>query len=452
MKTKTKSLFISYILACFVILGGFVYSNYLQTETYKLYLKNCYQHSFAELVNSVNEIDTALQKSLYATSPSMVSAVCTEVFGKSTSAQMAMSELPFSNYEIEQMSSFITKVGDYAYMLAKNAAGGAAYTEEEYKNLTALSEAATMMSGNLTQLLADINDGVITITELSRAQNEVEAASDSTTPAKLGDSIDLMENEFPETPSLIYDGPFSEHILQMKPRMLEGKAEISEDDALRIAAYFLGLKPELVQNNGTREGTVPVFILSAKASGGEVTIEVAKKGGIVINVTNSKIVTKAAISAEDAVSIAKRFLEKNGYPQMTESYWMVQGNTAIINFAYTQNDVICYTDLVKVTVALDNGNVSGFDALGYVMSHYQRDIPVPGVSETEAKKMVSENLNILSHSMTIIPTDGKNEVFCHEFKCESSDGRHYIVYINAITGVEQKILILLESENGTLTV
>ena len=45
-----------------------------------------------------------------------------------------------------------------------------------------------------------------------------------------------------------------------------------------------------------------------------------------------------------------------------------------------------------------------------------------------------------------------NEVFCHECKCENGDGSLYIVYINAETGTEEKILILLESENGTLTI
>jgi hypothetical protein len=41
-------------------------------------------------------------------------------------------------------------------------------------------------------------------------------------------------------------------------------------------------------------------------------------------------------------------------------------------------------------------------------------------------------------------------VFCHEFKCEAEDGRHYITYVNAENGRVERILILIESENGTL--
>ena len=52
----------------------------------------------------------------------------------------------------------------------------------------------------------------------------------------------------------------------------------------------------------------------------------------------------------------------------------------------------------------------------------------------------------------MIPTGGKDEVLCHEFKCIDSEERHCLVYINAETGAEEKILILLEDESGTLTI
>ena len=47
--------------------------------------------------------------------------------------------------------------------------------------------------------------------------------------------------------------------------------------------------------------------------------------------------------------------------------------------------------------------------------------------------------------------DGKLETLCHEFKCAAPDGRHYIIYVNALTGAQHKILILLEDESGALT-
>ncbi len=65
--------------------------------------------------------------------------------------------------------------------------------------------------------------------------------------------------------------------------------------------------------------------------------------------------------------------------------------------------------------------------------------------------MVTDDLKILSEGLAVIPTAGKFELLCHEFKCEALDGRHYILYVNAETGQQEKILVLLEDENGSLT-
>ena len=105
---------------------------------------------------------------------------------------------------------------------------------------------------------------------------------------------------------------------------------------------------------------------------------------------------------------------------------------------------------MKVSVALDNGRVVGFESKGYLMNHTVRDLPAPTVSEEEARGVVSPALTVLSHQLALIPTGGEYEVLCHEFKCEDEDGRHVIVYVNAQNGQEEKLLLLLEDENGTL--
>jgi hypothetical protein len=43
---------------------------------------------------------------------------------------------------------------------------------------------------------------------------------------------------------------------------------------------------------------------------------------------------------------------------MKQSYRITERNTLTINYAYSENGVICYPDLIKVSVALDNGKSS----------------------------------------------------------------------------------------------
>lgn len=452
-KKKRIVLLTSYILAGFVVLGGVAYSYHLKAEEFKLQLENNYQRAFSELVSGVGELDTALQKSLYATTPSMLSSVCTEVYGKAMSAQYALGELPFSSYEFQNTSGFITKVGDYAYMLSKKAGAGASTNDDDLKNLAKLSQTATVLADNLNQLMADVSMTGVSLGRMAAVSSTAAQIGDDATENVLKDSFTVMEEEFPDTPTLIYDGPFSSHIAGMTPKLLEGKSEISSSEALQRAAAFLGTKSSLIKLSGERGGSLPVYMFYANDDGGTLSFEVTKKGGIVTDVFNSRLVKTSIIAPKDGVKIATRFLQQKGYKNMKQSYQIVDGNILTVNYAYTQDNVVCYTDLIKVSVALDNGKIVGFESQGYVMNHIAtRDIPAIKIDENEAKKKVSPLLKILSHEMTIIPSSGKNEIFCHEFKCENDSGSHYIVYINAITGAEEKILILLETENGTLTI
>lgn len=451
MRRKKIIIAASYLTALILVLIGFIVTNHVRAEDYKLRLTNTYQHAFSEVVNGVSEMESALQKSLYVSTAPMISVVCTEVYGKSQSAQMALGELPFTNYELEQVSGFISKVGDYVFSLSKNAAMGSVYSDEEYENLQKLTDVTAQLSNNLNQLLSQVNEGWLNVADLNRAISEFgdENTSESKS-ALLGDSIQELESEFPEIPSLIYDGPFSEHILQMTPKFLEGKEEIDEAQAMEIAADFIGADRSEIKSFGTREGNLPVFILSLSDGDTEVTVEVSRVGGVVVNVRNSRLVSERNVEAEEAVATATQYLADRGYESMKESYWIIEENIQTINFAYEQDGIVIYPDLIKVVVSLDDGQVIGFEGLGYVMSHTEREIPAPSISEEEARQKVSAELNVLAHAMAIIPTDGKYEVFCHEFVCENAEGQHYILYVNAETGAETKLLVLLEDENGTL--
>jgi germination protein YpeB len=450
LSRRNAVLLFSYVGAAFLVLTGFLIQIRSETAGYRYQNELKYQHAFSELVSVVSEIDMSLQKSLYATSPSMVSSACTDVFGKALMAKMAMSELPFAKYRLEETSGFLTKVGDYSYCLSKNSSGGNGYTEEEYKNLITISQVASILSQNLLSLQADINDGKISMKELSSSSSKLGSMDDSVIPESLGQSFSLIESEFPEVPTLIYDGPFSQHINLREPKALGNLDEIDNNAALKAAAEFTGLRPNVFKQDGDSDGSIPQYCFNADVDGGSLRVCVTKKGGKIFSMLNSRSVSTTDLSAQDAIKAAKTFLDERGYTSMKESYWTLNGKIITINFAYVQDGVICYPDLLKVSVALDNGRIVGFESRGYLMNHTKRTIPAPAVTKEEALKKVADSLTVLSHDMAVIPTPGMNEVFCHEFKCESEDGRHYIIYVNAATGNEENILVLIEDENGTL--
>ena len=155
---------------------------------------------------------------------------------------------------------------------------------------------------------------------------------------------------------------------------------------------------------------------------------------------------------EEVEEKAGSFLRENGYENMSVTYTQKEDGTMLVNYAATQGGVVLYPDLVKVRVAMDDGTIIGFEASGYLMSHRERDIPEAAVGAAEAEGKASPALKVLSSRLCIIPTAGSGEVFCREVKCETREGGHCLLYINALSGAEEKLLLLIEDENGTLTI
>jgi spore germination protein len=166
--------------------------------------------------------------------------------------------------------------------------------------------------------------------------------------------------------------------------------------------------------------------------------------------TNSRKTGDTKLGYDEALKKALAFLRDKGMSNMKESYYAINDNICLINFAYSQDGIICYPDLVKVGVALDNGEIVRYDAAGYIMNHHSRNLSAK-LTAQQAQKSVSSNLKVQQCRIALIPTASKSEKLTYEFLCTGMDNEEILVYINAETGLEQDILILQKSDNGVLT-
>ena len=156
------------------------------------------------------------------------------------------------------------------------------------------------------------------------------------------------------------------------------------------------------------------------------------------------------LSFEQADIVGKDFLISRGIENMKSTYYLKQGGAITINYAYVQNNITVYPDLVKLKIALDNGEILGFETSGYLNNHTQRNVGTPTIGIETAKAKLNKNLEITSEGLAIIPTEWKTEIFCYEFKGKIND-TDFLVYVNANTGKEEDILVIINTPNGILT-
>ena len=451
-KRRVRVLAASFTAAAFAVSVGFGVQGYARAEDYRRQLDNGYRQAFTELTTAAGELDAALEKVTYATTPALFAVLCAQAYAKALAAQTALGELPYGNVELEQTAAFFAKAGDYAMAMARGAGGEGVCTDENRETLRGLAAAAGELSATLQALQLQLDGGALHPEDVAAVEARLAAAQEDGEPVTSGSAFQTVEADFPQVPTLIYDGPFSEHLSGRTPQMLEGLPQVTEEEARRAAAAFAGLRAEVFTRTSDGAGNLPAWGFSALADGGELYVEITKQGGQVLQMLSSRPVGEAALSRKEGVEQAAAFLEEHGYRDMAPSYFLEGDGILTVHFAPVLDGVYCYPDLVKVGVALDNGDVVSFEAHGYLMNHGAREPAAPAVSADEAAERVDSSLTILSRQLALIPTGGEYEVLCHEFKCQNADGGHVLVYVNAATGQQERILLLLEDENGTLVI
>ncbi len=449
MKNKIKkNIFWIILIISIAIIIILAYLLFKKNKEVQLVNTNLYNSNFYELVDYIQNVETYLSKSTISTSSTHSAETLTYLWREANLAQTYLSELPIQSQELENTSKFLNQVSDYSYALSRKNIKGEDLTEEELKNLEELHSYSLELENTLNELALELENGALSWKDLTKKDNGQFAQSVSSSL----DIFDQLEQNFHEYSGLIYDGAFSEHLTSSNPKMIKGD-EISEEDAAKKAKDFLGENNvSEISNLGANENAnILAYNFSIKNNDGKTTyISISKKGGYVIYSSFNREIKEQKLNYEEANSKALEYLKQKGFDNMKETYYLAENGILTINYAYVQQDIIMYPDLIKIKVALDNGEILGIETTGYLSNHEERNLKTAKITKEEAKKKLNKNLNIMSEKMAVIPTEYKTEIFCYEFKGKIDD-REFIVYINAETGEEEDILVIYNTPNGVLT-
>ena len=438
----------SVIMVLLVIVAILGFLLYRKQREYRQASENSYNMAFYELVDYVQNVETYLAKSLISSTPEHGAETLTNLWREANLAQSYLARLPIESQELQNTEKFLNQVSDYSYSLSRKNIYDEALTQEDLDNLTELHGYSVDLENMLNQLSEDLNQGRFKWDELTK-KGTVAFAQQVDNISK--ESFSNLEENFHEYSGLIYDGAFSEHLTSSEPKGLTGE-EISEEDAKQKAIDFIGEdKCKEVTNMGLSENaTIPVYDFSiTNYDDNTINISVSKKGGHIVNMNTNRDVSVEIISQEEANSKGKEFLSSKGFENMKETYYLKQEGIVTINYAATQDNVTLYSDLIKVKVALDNGEILGIETTGYLNNHTIRNFTKPKITVDEAKSKLNKNLQLESEGLAMIPTEWKTEIFCYEFKGKVDD-REFLVYINVENGREEDILIITDTPNGTL--
>ena len=251
-----------------------------------------------------------------------------------------------------------------------------------------------------------------------------------------------------ETPKEIHDGPFAENIKKVSAKNLAGLEEITCAQAEKLAAkYFESYKVSDVKCTGevTAE-SLTCYNVTMQTKDGEMSAQLSKQGGKVVEFNSYKDCNDKNFSVERCVDIAQDFLKALGFKNMKAVWTSENGTTCNLNFAYEQNGVVIYPDMVKVKVCEERGIVTGMEGLAYVLNHTQRELGSAKISKSEAKAVLNGGFEAEGSRLCLIPVDG-GEVLCYEFY-GAYGGNDYYIYVDAATGNEVEVFTVIGTAQG----
>jgi len=445
-------------VAVFALIFGA--AQYRQAKTLRLQIEAARQRAVFNLISHVENMEGNLAKARGASTSGQQTTFLTACWSHSQAAQESLSQLGLTNIDLSKMQKFIAQVGDYSMVLAQKLARGDVVTQAQWQELQRLEGSVKDLARALSEMgmRAAVTGARFNVLNLEEFRLFA-----SPTDETLFRGFSEIDNLIQSVPSPAYDGPFSDRSLAAKPLANPGP-EISADDAKNKGLGFLQSE-EAYQSVRVEniDGTIPSFMVTGKrADGSEVSAAVAKQGGAVLWAVDQKARGTPRLDMTSARKASESFLSSKGFQRLVETGWRKPGRNADrIVFTYSattslSNDtkdvqVMIYSDMVKVEVALDTGEIIGFDQTAYLTNHKDRDLRAPTVSIQQAKQTLKPELKVESSPrLTIIPLLPIREILAWEFRVQHG-ADSYLVYINAMTGKEEMVLQLITDDTGAMT-
>lgn len=422
------------------------YQEHQEKNAILINAENSYQRAFHNLTYQMDVLHDKIGSSLAMNSKNSLSPTLADVWRITSEARGEVGQLPLTLLPFNKTEEFLTNIGNFSYRTAVRDLDNEPLSKEEYATLKKLYTQSNDIRGELrkVQHLALKNNLRWMDVELAMASGKENADNTIIDGFK---TVEKRVNGYSE--ENLQDGSIVS--FQQKDENfdhLTGKT-ITKNEALARAKKYAGLSnitESVVAENGKGAAYGFYSVNLDDGKGNSANMDITKKGGYPIWFINHRDIKEQKISLNEAAQEAERYLKANDYERLKLSESVQYDSIGMFTFTSVQDGVTIYPESIKMKVALDNGQIIGFAADDYLKGAKKRDIAEPTISTSEAKDSINPNVKIMEDRLAVIINDLGEEVLCHEFT-GILDQDTYRIYINAESGIEEKVEKLQNAES-----
>ncbi len=428
------------ILAIAVIGTGYWgYKEHQEKNAILINAENNYQRAFHDLNFHIDALEEKIGTTLAMNSRQQISPSLAEVWRLTSEAHNDVGQLPLALLPFNKTEEFLTKIGEFSYRIAIRDLEKDPLSKDEYATLGQLHKNATEIKNELRNVQATVMKENLRWMDVELALATENDPMDNTVINGLK-TVDKSVEGYSEVnwgPEMTKISEFEDN----KYKALSGK-EITKQEAKNLAIKFLKLDKNskvIVEENG-KGSPYEAYRISVNEpkSDSNIYLEMTKKGGHPTWILEDRNVEDAKISLYQGREKAEEFLNKHAMDKMEMSTSDQYENIGIYTYVKKQDDVRIYPQTVTIKVALDNGDIIGYEGMNYLIGEKDRKITTPAISQKEAQGKLNPKLKIMETHQGIITNDLGEEVQCYEFLATMGN-ETFRIFINANTGMEERV-------------
>lgn len=409
------------------------------SSNYQDKLENVYQSNFYSLLDSVNNLDNKLSKLNNSSSSSYQRKLLLEASSNASEAEISIASLPLSQNDIQDTVKMVNQISGYTTTLADKLAQGQSLTNDDMQTLEKVSQSVSAIKIQLNEFARKLDKGY----QILDASMDIDADGN-----RFSTSFSSLKNNDVEYPTMIYDGPFSDSVVNSNIKGVT-KEKVSKEKAQEyLESHFKSASS--IEYVGSTEGRFQTYNYRVTNSSEEkLYVQSLQQGGDILTISGAGELGQASIDDAEAKNIALEFAKLNGIENGQVVWSDIIENDIYFNIAPTQNSIILYPDLVKVKVNLVSGTVVGYDATAYFTNHTDRSLSKGSLTLEEGESKVPERFTASLTRFALVPLDYNREVVCVEVQAEDGESTFYFYY-NATSGNLENVLKVIETDNGNL--
>lgn len=398
-----------------------------------------YQKAFLELSWHLDTISGQLAQLLVGTSKEQEVLGLATLWRQAFAAQANIGGLPLAFVPLSKTEKFLFDTGEVAYnLLRRSAKEAGGLQEKDARIIQELHSRSKLLKTDLNKLASQVLNDRLSWTEVEVATLQANKELEDNT---IVNGFQLMERRMEEYPEL----DLGEDFVRARPdlRVIRGEQKITLQKAQEIAHnwWFSPEDKHTASLSFEGIGDIPTFGLEFPPLTKEdspVYVDVSKLDGSVVWVMKPKPIAGTNMDLSEGERISKAFLEKHGFGDMVLIKVEQEGNAGVYTFVPRQDNVLLYPDQVKTQVALDNGEVIGYEGTPYYMYHRKRDLPAPTLSEDKIRQMVSPYLKVDLIRPALIADYWGKEIMVWEVRGSFAEEK-FVIFYNARSGREELI-------------